>query len=451
MSRDINFGLDQLDNGDRKSMSAPVSGNVDQSGNADWKFALFILAAMPVMQMLATWDIDGNLGAVTKSLRLFSLPVVFLEILLLLWTSRKGWKPQQQIYAMSKLNQGFIIIFLFFGLTSSIFVASDYLTSLFLLFRYVLHALVLGAVIFLISTGPNFDIKRWMRDVGIGSAIYASLLILFCALVIKMANFNWVGGLPSATHIRQIGNMLGLMAIMPAAAILLSNRGDRIFAPLILHTALLGFVMWSGTRGALLGYLAAIFVAIWFCRSAVRLKTCGAIAVSWVIAALASLLIAVPSPYYGLIRVAGSLSTKDSSSGRWQMWSDAANAIARSPLLGHGIGTYRDNMAALNGHPYNHPHNFILQYVYDWGFIGGFFALSLIAFLGFSIWRSIPERIEEKFLAFAGFAGVLAIAMIEGSLFHPLPMIIGITLISPLLKNSFKTQHERKFATATGH
>jgi O-antigen ligase len=80
----------------------------------------------------------------------------------------------------------------------------------------------------------------------------------------------------------------------------------------------------------------------------------------------------------------------------------------------------------------NHPHNFVLQYVYDWGLIGGAAATSLLALLGVAILRARAQSLMVRFTAIAAYVSTCTAALIDSPLFHPLPMIGAIALIAPV-------------------
>jgi O-antigen ligase len=395
---------------------------------------LIVLAASPAIHALATWDIDGNISAINQTLRLYSLPIIWLEIMVLLLAARDGWRPLVQFRGLPKIVQGLLAAFLVLGASSSVLIAEDVAVSLLHFSKYWLQIMLLGAITFHLAKARDFSISRWIEGINWGSAAYLLIIVLFCLLIVDPQTFRWVERLPSATNVRQIGNLIGLAAIVPAATLLLNPKAHLTLAAFVFTTACLAFVMWSGTRGALVGYFGAIIVAGWLCREWLFPRRLLMIASSCILAALLSLTVPAPAPEFGLIRVHASFYGEDSSSGRIKMWANAANAIKDAPFIGHGAGTYRANMAESNGYPYNHPHNFVLQYAYDWGLAGGSLALLLLGNLGLAILRKTESKPQEKFIATGGYAGLLTIGLIEGTLFHPLPMLFAIALIAPLLR-----------------
>lgn len=409
-----------------------------------WKTTLFIFSLMPAFHMLATWDFDGNITNINQTLRLYSLPIIWLELFILTIAVRKNWSPLAQYKQLGKSLRFALLILITCGTISSLILAENSSSSILTFCKYILQIAVLGALIHILKTSKNISTNFYLKIMIFGTSLYTLLLVTFCIFVEHPLIFQWVERIPSATNVRQIGNVLGILTIFPASVILFSKKRNNLFIAVFIHTALLAFVMWSGTRGALLGYFVALLIAgasISITHTKFRAT---AILCSAVAALLLSLSIPTPSPYFGVIRMQQSLETDDMSSGRTKMWKEAAFAIAESPVIGHGSGTYRHNMLKRNGYPYNHPHNFILQFLYDWGLIGAICAIILLGRLGFSIFTSRSESRKIKFIAAGGFTCTVAIAMIEGTLFHPLPMALTIAMIAPLLSDKARSIMDNK-------
>jgi O-antigen ligase len=292
---------------------------------------------------------------------------------------------------------------------------------------------VLGCLIHLAAKDGRFRLSEWTKNLYVGVALYLTALALFCVTVPAPQDFRWADRIPSATNIRQIGTVVGVMTFIPAAKFLFASSSQEQFSGCILLIAALSFIMWSGSRGPLLGFGCAIIVACLFARGDVSFHRLAMLSISGLVAAILSLQLPVPHPMFGLLRMTATIDAADASSGRWAVWEASVDAILHSPWLGYGSGTYRANMEILTGNPFNHPHNFVLQYIYDWGFIGAMFALLLLGWLGFRILMTKDKSPEVRFLALSAFAGVATMGLIDGALFYPLPILIAIACIAPCL------------------
>jgi O-antigen ligase len=419
----------------KRSGAIAAIGNavLENKSGVGSKVAVVLIALMPLSHTLITWDWDGQISAVNYALRHYGLLIVWLELVILLIAARVGWKPLQQFFglptAVKWLCAGAILSVIF----TSVWASNSPTLSLLFAFRYLVHGLLIGSLIFLIRKDQNFRLSNWAFWLSCGFALYLVALTAFCMLVPNPQSFPWVRGIPSATNIRQIGNVVGIMALVPATLLLFgsSMRKDAFAASLLM--VLLTFATWSGSRGALLGFGVAMAVAGWISRDRLAISKIILLVFSFTAALAISMFIPSPAPEFGIFRMAESLNSDDLSSGRWQIWQFAVEAIKTAPFFGHGAGNYRVNMELLTGLPFNHPHNFVLQLVYDWGIVGGGLALTLIAGLGFMLLRSDEGTVDERFLSLSGFVGTIAMASIDGALFYPLPIIIAVALISPHL------------------
>jgi O-antigen ligase len=104
--------------------------------------------------------------------------------------------------------------------------------------------------------------------------------------------------------------------------------------------------------------------------------------------------------------------------GRESIFSTTISGIAQAPVLGHGISTFYYYTGI------EYPHNFILQMLYDIGFVG--FSLVFIPFL-FGIWRFCKACDSDSYLI-----GVLLFsASVPGALFSH-DLWVNITLWATL-------------------
>jgi O-antigen ligase len=398
-----------------------------------WRISIIIIAAIPSLHFIFTFDSDGNISNINKIMRLFGFPIFMIETMVLLIAYRAGWKPLKYYLCLPVFTRNIILIWIACVFYTSIFASNSPVMSIFFVLRFYMHALLLAALIFLISSAKEFNFRCWMSRLTLGLYTYLILLIIFCVAVFGQKDFQWIERVPSATNIRQIGNVIGLLTIVPTVMLLFEPSQKKRLLTLASVTAAMAFIMWTGTRGAILGFIAAICVSGWIFRKSIPLGRFAVLACSLALALAVSAFVPTPSDAFGIIRMADSFSNSDPASGRIEMWRSTIDAIRSAPLLGYGSGTYRENMVLLNGYPFNHPHNFVLQFIYDWGIFGGSCALLLLSSLGWAIFRSKDAPANRRFVAISGFVGVVTIGLIEGTLFHPLPIVIGITLIAPAL------------------
>ncbi len=396
-----------------------------------WRLVILIIASIPVFHALATWDADGNLGQFNHILRVYSLPVIFLEIAIIIFAFWTGWRPLRQIIKLSRSVRFALVAFVACGTLSSIAAGELAIISLLNFSRYLVQALLFAALVHILKNAKEFSFLSWLAYIAAGSVAYVLLLALFCLQISSPESFRWTERLPSATNVRQIGNVVALIAIVPVGILLMARDAKTRIAASLIQICLLAFVMWSGSRGGLLGYGVALVSMALFCRALFKIKIVTTLVATWIVSLVVALAIPAPADGFGMSRVKTSMSAEDATSGRIEIWKSTIKAINEAPVIGHGSATYRFNMMKTNGYPYNHPHNFVLQFSYDWGILGGGLALFLLASLAVRTISLLPKMEPQKALAIGACGGISAMASIDGALFYPLPMAIAIALIAP--------------------
>jgi O-antigen ligase len=193
----------------------------------------------------------------------------------------------------------------------------------------------------------------------------------------------------------------------------------------------IAFIGWSGSRGALAGLLVGTALATLFLGRAISIFRAGIAFCSLVSGLMLSLFLPTPAPEFGILRIVSSIKGDDLGNGRSAVWESAFTEFLITPWIGHGTGSFNQNMRELYGFDYNHPHQFILQYFYDWGAIGGAAGGLLLFILFLSCLRY--GRQHKDVAAYASIASLCTIAvvgMIDGALFYPLSIFLAIVAVA---------------------
>jgi O-antigen ligase len=401
-----------------------------------WKIPVIIIAMMPLLQAIATWDDDGQFTIFAHYVRQYSLPVTILELVVLLLCATIGWRPHRQFLALQRPTQLLAVLAAVSVFVSSVVNLESSIIPMLFAFRYAAHILLLGALVHVLKRAQtDLSTRYWLWAMVCGAIAYILALSVFSVFVPKPDDFKWFERIPSATNIRQIGSVVVVLAMAPATLLFFEKRkADSVLAWASL-TCLLAFLMWTGSRGALLGFCIGAAVAMW--RNWVAITPSRKFSLFWsILAAIAvSVLIPAPDPSFGIFRMVETVASSDVSSGRLEIWKNSVGAIMDAPLFGYGAGTYRQNMTLLNGFPFNHPHNFVLQFVYDWGVLGGSIMVVLLGTLGTKLMKPFTSKPDAHFLATASFVTITTTALIDGPLFFPMPIVIAVALIAPHLAN----------------
>ncbi|NJM50772.1 MAG: O-antigen ligase family protein [Sphingomonadales bacterium] len=394
-----------------------------------WKTAIWLTAFLPFIQAIVTWDYDGRMEGMWFALRHYSFPAIIGEIAIIMIAIRSGMLPSTYMKSLSKTAMAALLLWAIFALFSSLFIADNRAVSMMTLIRFALHGLFLAALIHMVRQARLFSPIQWLLAIMAGILAYIAVLTLFALTIPDPANFPWMQRLPSATNIRQIANIIAIPAIAPFALLFFSN-GKHKWSYAAAIFALTLFIAWSGSRGALFGMVTGTIGALILMRRIPAYSSIAAATASFFCALLASLALSLPTGSFGLFRFANK--AQDITSGRVEIWINTITEIGKSPWTGHGAGSFNVNMHALHGIDFNHPHNFILQFAYDWGIVGGAAILLLLALFGLTIVRSAAKAPLTGFAALAGFLTLLTISMVDGALFYPLTIMMVLAMVAPV-------------------
>lgn len=403
---------------------------------APWQFSLLILASVSFVETFMTWTWGNGLSLLNYNLRHWSLVVFTAELAVFAVLTLR---LQGQL-AGPTLNRKMVWLLsatLIFATISTLANVPTLGTSYLAIVRYALHFAVAWQLFRALSLGDGIDVQTWLAWISWGALAYTGALTLFVLTVRDPANFNWAELVPTGTNIRQIGDKLALFALAPLALIIFANGKTR-WTHFAIAVAIVAFVSWSGTRAALVGIFGALLVATVFTWKV--LPKLGLLYANLSVAAgmAISLLFPTPSPLYGLIRMARAVSEDEISAGRNGIWYFAIEKVGEKPWIGHGSGTFRELVQTETGYRLNHPHNFILQYLFDWGLLGGGMMLIILAWVGWTLVRMTSVAPLGRFAALAGFAGICAIGMIDGVFYYPMPIVIAILLIVPAFAEFYR-------------
>nr|WP_246156555.1 O-antigen ligase family protein [Sphingorhabdus profundilacus] len=336
-----------------------------------------------------------------------------------------------------------VTIWAIFAFISVVLAREQILASAFATLQYALHGIFLAAVVHLArSSSAAVDRRAWSISVlVIGGLVYAGLIILFALLIPDKATFPWSLRLPSGTNIRQLGYFVAIASVAPLSLILLGRTKTALFC--LTFAALVTFIAWSGSRGALIGLLLGTVVGAAVMGNALSKLRVGLAVLSFFAGVAASIIVPNPAPEFGLIRMVSSLEQDDIGSGRSIVWKSTVTEISKSLWIGHGSGTFNKNMHEIYGFDFNHPHQFILQYFYDWGIFGGTAAgfLLLILFLA-CVKVGRQHNDAAAYASISTLCTIASVSMIDGALFYPLSIFLtGLAIACGFVNDS--TQLER--------
>lgn len=390
-----------------------------------------LLASLPVLTALVSFRTDGQFAIWQIYARQFWLPTQVFEIATIIFAFSQGgsiWRSISVANAPVRLLSG--IWFASMTLAAALSEAPN--LAVLSLVSWTVHALFLLTIIFLA--------RRWLIDgrwqvlvatyIPVGSAAFSLLLLLFVMMVGLDTDFDWVSWLPGFPNIRHSGYFLMPAMALSAGMIAVGGRKARRIHPALLAINL-GFTCWIGSRGPLVIFVVTLLLAILLFADMRRSRALGSIVLATTAGCLLSQM--VPSPQHpafnAIMRIEGEQahSVDQMSSGRTVIWRDTLSRITERPFVGHGGNQFRLQVPAARN-TYNHPHNSVLQFLYEWGVIGTGAMLALLGLLG---WRFL---IAEKGLPVLWLPHSLAalsmvmFSFIDGVFYYNLPIILFLTL-----------------------
>ncbi|MHA3916492.1 O-antigen ligase family protein [Halovulum sp. GXIMD14793] len=305
-----------------------------------------------------------------------------------------------------------------------------------LLLRLIFVVLAIS-VAFLCS---RFDRRLWDafgKAVFFLPLVHLPILVLLYLLYIDEPSMNWLGGPVGYEHVR-------LWAIFLATALAMGfgmSRGPVLWLGAVLLWAML---FWSGSRGSLVGIVAAYALSLALFWPQMRASLLPFLATAAVGAGL-SLIPKLPMFSYGLItsfnRTVEATSADAFAGGRMRAWSAALDYFREHPVIGHGFDHYR-YLTKGTEVEWLHPHNFPLQLLVNLGILGAICVAGVLLYYwlrGTSHTRA--DRDATRIGAFTALNTLLAISLVDGVLYHPEPMtmvavLFGMVFATPRVMDS---------------
>lgn len=416
------------------SQSEPVNGQ-RQSGLAasSWQWQEIVpwllVASSPLIFASTTWMPSNSGNPVHRWLRDFGLPITAVESLVLWYSLRAGFQPFRSLIELPVWARAALAILIAVAFGNALFVAQNSLTAFLHACLWLIHFWFGLSVAWMITNTTNAVRSLFWPAVVMGLIFYVALVAAYVTAIPDPATFKWHLFRLGVTNIRHVGfySTIGTAAALGLAA---SQKQMKTFLIWTVAAAvMLALSFWSGTRGSVVAVWASVFVGlIWF-RSLRTPKAWAALMGSTILALGFSFVHTVPNKHFGLARIGSSVTrggVDQVGSRRVSMWQSTWDAILQHPFFGHGQGQFRSTVPESLG-TFNHPHNGVLQSLFDWGFVGATCFAALICLL---IWRSLSGTQDPEYQRLPAFlvgASLLATSIYDGPLYYTYPlMMLGV-------------------------
>ena len=123
----------------QKSDIAKTAENSASDLSFEWPRWAWLIALLPFFQAILTWSLDGKLTDTQYAIRHFSIPAVTGEILIVIFALKSKFSIFSVIKQIPMLAKLAMVIWLAFAVASFLSTSAHWVSSLYLLLRYILH------------------------------------------------------------------------------------------------------------------------------------------------------------------------------------------------------------------------------------------------------------------------------------------------------------------------
>ncbi len=344
------------------------------------------VAAMCVLSALLFRTYSSAIPMVElEAARQIGVPFVVLELLIIVHALRSGLNLRSLLGRLDLASRCAVILMLGFVWVGTV------LTALAPVFAVVHATLWTIHLLFAVSLYHVLAPVTARSIVSLAAGQACCLLLLVPVIAVHFAFppaglvspdpfFGWGIAVPGFISGRLFGALCGAVLALLIGLVVRESRAGRVvgwhYAAVTLAA---GMMIWSGTRGAIVGVGGATVIGLAVARTVPSAAVTARLILCLIVSAvLATALLPYDDPYFRLIEPKDFGSGNAASGGRLNLWHAAVSAIQAYPLFGAGDGALP--MLVPEGvFPHMHPHNVVLQFLLNWGVIAGTAGLYLIA------------------------------------------------------------------------
>lgn len=402
---------------------------------------ILLLFCIPVFRIVFLSSADGEFTDFQFAARILFLPALFVEMGVIITALISGMglaKSVTQIPAFARwMLLGWVII-----LFAPLFwpEAEPSLAIRASLF-WTVHILFLAATSWLLKTQrPDVVFnENALLTLPLSAAIAGVAIVLFIFFTGLDSEFSWNEDIPGYNNLRHVGYIFA-PAIALSLAHLAAWPDRRAGLHLVLLALNVALMLWLGSRGPVLGLVIGFGLCFFFFAPLRQLRFWIRSVTATCIGAVASVLLPIPdSPDFGAIQRFWSKGLDNKvTSGRGELWADAVQMIGERPLFGHGAHQYQLASEKALG-MFKHPHQSILQSLFDWGIVGGGLFAGLCGLLAYKAYVASSCRLSTKLVSAAIVSTLAGFSLVDGVFFYPYTIALAIVfLIWPIAEGGMK-------------
>lgn len=328
-----------------------------------------------------TYDIAMGTLAL-EILRQLNAPFLVAEAVLIFAAWRQGFRPAELFSRTSRMDRAALLVFFACFWVGATFTSQIAPFAVLFNLTYVLHLVFLGAVFHLAAvSGP--------QPIAPFAAVMACGLVIFAAVILAkfldppagraIETIRWQFAIPGMISVRLFGAMLAPCVVL-FVYLALSESSHRIKGIWTVAAAAFasGFLVWTGTRAGILGAAAALTIGLLCFRMEVLSRRFLMVLCACVGGALIGIaLIPYGDPDFMLFVARDLTSANAATSGRLVWWGDLLFAYREFPVFGAGPGASSYILGSMH-ESHIQPHNLIIGFLLNWGFIATAAALFLV-------------------------------------------------------------------------
>jgi O-antigen ligase len=395
---------------------------------------------MPIFSLLVLTSWDGTFSNWQSIARMFFLPALYGEIVICIVAAARGLSLAKFASDLPISAKIILALWLLALCSSTFFADANQSIAIWGAGFWLVHTLFFMAVLYLIKEDgiEALRLEKLAVILPAAAAITGISVYLFANLKGLDGDVEWISYLPGFAHIRHTGYIFA-----PAIAVSLAHMAAKPLEFRKTHMLLLivnsALMLWLGSRGPVLGILVAL-IACMACFPEMRsIRFLLSAAIAGAIGAALSLV--APLPQHGAFGALqrfwnGSSDPTVFSSGRLNFWSETADLILQRPLIGHGVFQFQfvsTNAAGI----YKHPHDSILQFMFDWGLLGGGLFLALMGLVIYAAFFKSKSSRYVKLLSAMGFTTMLAFSLIDGLFFYSYTIAVSMIFLTVPIATGF--------------
>jgi O-antigen ligase len=198
-------------------------------------------------------------------------------------------------------------------------------------------------------------------------------------------------------------------------------------------------LLLGGARGAMMSLFLVMIIG---CIFATKNKVLKKIIKNIIVMMLLGIFIYLAYLYYESTLAHVDYLLRAGSSGRFQMWLEALSSIVTNPL---GIGSYQ-YATITSSNLFSHPHNSILQFTLEWGWVAGFSLCVLMLLLFIYIIKILlNESCVFRISIGCSLLVAMSYSLLSGVFVMPASQMTFVFLLALLL--GWNTQDDKSYNT----